>query len=393
MTYIAPQLAHDVSMAHEFDPEEPTLEYLRRLLAPVPTNGTWVMEPKFDGWRWQTHVLMTEPGAANWVKSIGGRNGKDHSGSVPEIDQALAHLPAGTVLDGELVWEGGLVGSRATKKATYVVFDVLRLGDESTMSKSWTERRLILENEIAFDGQTVVLAPVTDVDEHSAEILAGWVELGVEGAVVKRKSAPYLPGSRRRDGFVKIKPKQSTEAVVLGWEYGKGDSNRSRCGALSISLVDTNQVTTCGYDATPEEADAIVGRMIEVQHWGWQPSGKVRHPGFVRFRPDREPIETIDQAIAAQDAVNVETTRMLVEKETEMTSSYLPGEGGQPETTGTSNWLRNYGAMGEAKLRDVVAQLRAGSGDAVDRVTARGGSLEANLAAAERAAESKGLTV
>ncbi len=65
------------------------------------------------------------------VACFGGRNGKEHTGNEPEIEEALAVLPGGTVLDGELVWDDGkLTGSRSAKVSRYVIFDVLAISAE-----------------------------------------------------------------------------------------------------------------------------------------------------------------------------------------------------------------------------------------------------------------------
>jgi ATP-dependent DNA ligase len=119
-------------------------------------------------------------------------------------------------------------------------------------------------------------------------VLELWVQYGAEGAVCKRKDASYSSGGRPRSGFVKIKPKQTTDAIVFGWEMGEGKSNRDRVGALKVRLVETGIETKVGYDATVEKAQSKLDRRCEVQHFGWQSSGKVRHPGFVRWREDLE---------------------------------------------------------------------------------------------------------
>jgi ATP-dependent DNA ligase len=154
----------------------------------------------------------------------------------------------------------------------------------------WSARRELLEGLMMKFGELaesphVQITPVADVD---LGVLCGWVEVGAEGAVCKRRDAPYSSGGRPRSGFVKIKPKQTTDAIVRGWEWGEGKNNRERCGALKVELVETGQMTTVGYDARPEKANAKVGRRIELQHFGWQKSGLVRHPGYVRTREDLE---------------------------------------------------------------------------------------------------------
>jgi hypothetical protein len=180
------------------------------------------MEPKWDGWRWQVHMTGLRP--EDRPRSVGGRNGKDHSGEVPEVDLALkvAQIPEGTVLDGELVWENTLVGARATKKVMFVVFDVLRYKGGDTMKWPWRARRQILEDMFE-ETEHLKRSLVSPLDD---QVLDEWIRLGMEGAVLKRIDAPYLPGSRRRDGFVKIKPQSTTEATVT-WQWAAGSSRSS----------------------------------------------------------------------------------------------------------------------------------------------------------------------
>lgn len=280
--YIRPQLAFDAG----------------KDLSLVPRDRSWVIEPKYDGWRFQVHVLDGE------VVSFGGRNGKQHATPSQIADQLLG-LPAGTVLDGELVAGGASfdVGRTSNRgKQTLVVFDILAAGGFDVTARPWQDRRRLLEVAIPrlvglrLDVNrevvvaNVVVSPVVYDPEQFDGTLDRWYASGFEGAVAKRIDAPYRPGSRRRDGFLKVKSKETTEAVVIGWEYGKGQSNKDRCGALHVTLSENDVDTWCGFGATSEEADAMVGRLIELQHYGWQPSGKVRHPGFVRLRPDLEEI-------------------------------------------------------------------------------------------------------
>src|ERR1700722_4682932 len=91
----------------------------------VPTDGTWVMEPKLDGWRW----IMVR--GADRVRSYAGRNGTEHTGEAPAIEAALVCLPLDTIIDGEMV--GGsysaTVSSALANKGSllFVAFDVLKL--------------------------------------------------------------------------------------------------------------------------------------------------------------------------------------------------------------------------------------------------------------------------
>lgn len=54
-------------------------------------------------------------------------------------------------------------------------------------------------------------------------------------------------------------------------------------------------------------------------------------------------------------------------------------------------WLRNYGAMGDEKLKRTVAQFEKGYGEAITRVMDKGGDLEENKAKCLYEARKRGL--
>jgi hypothetical protein len=157
MEPMKPMLAFDPSMAHEVVAGESQREYLGRLLAPIPTNGTWAMEPKLDGIRWQ--VLIEEIGpheGDRWthVRSIGGRNLKEHK-TPPHLAEALATLPEGTILDGELMAGdcSSDVGSLAQRgKQVYVVFDVLAFAGKDVTRHPWSARRELPRRAVRVGG-------------------------------------------------------------------------------------------------------------------------------------------------------------------------------------------------------------------------------------------------
>src|SRR6202034_1962654 len=56
----------------------------------------------------------------------------------------------------------------------------------------------------------------------------------LEGVVVKRRAAPYLPGSRAGD-WIKEKNFFTQEVVIGGWTEGKGERDGS-LGALLLGI-------------------------------------------------------------------------------------------------------------------------------------------------------------
>jgi ATP-dependent DNA ligase len=251
----------------------------------LPSGDDWVMEPKIDGWRFLFEV------GDDHVRAFGGRNGRDHTGDAPEVEAWLKeHLPAGTILDGELVTQGhgpavssGIADGQAGRLA-FVAFDVLRASGMDVKGYPWHTRRKMLETLLPVPVGPVQLMPVYSPDE---ELFQEWLKRGLEGAVVKRKNSLYRCGRRTKD-WQKFKPQTTAEAVIIGWKYGVGIGNRDRCAALLFRMLDSEAESSCGYSASPKEADALVGHTFEMLHHGLFPSGKPRHPVFWRMRPDRD---------------------------------------------------------------------------------------------------------
>lgn len=278
-SFIAPQLAFDGNGT--FD------------VIPFADRDKWIMEPKWDGWRIQIHVALAPGVEESFTVAAYGRTGVRQNHELDAATEAalLAQVPAGTILDGELIWQDasgghGRTGSRESKTVTFVAFDVLAVTGTAVTAEPWHKRRKLLEQIIDKQSDHLKISPVSTVDET---VFAEWRKLGMEGAVLKRTDAPYLPGSRGPRGFVKVKPQSTTEADITGWVYGKGAGNKHLAAAVELRLHNTGAKTSCRVqDLPPEEADALVGRIVEIKHSGWQPSGAVLHPQWGQLRPDLE---------------------------------------------------------------------------------------------------------
>jgi len=349
--------------------------------------GDYALEPKLDGWRFLMHTT------GRGVIAVAGRNASDYSGRLPYIETELAaSLPPDTCVDGELVgteWGDvqsvmGMGGPHIpTVKSgglRYVVFDVLRCDGQDTRSLPWRDRRAILESA-NLDGYI----SRTDVFEATPRALQVALATGFEGVVCKQRDSVYVNG--RSPSWVKIKAEWTCEAMIVGWEVGTG-SNAARLGALHVTLLDENDAPKVGPDGKPvttkvgggftdaqrQEFAGLkpptftpqgwgAGTVIEIKHNGEMASGKVRHPTFVRLRNDKAPKPTPRRQPAT------------------------------PRTPAPGSWVRNYGAMGDAKLTQCIRELHLGSGDAVDRVNQKGGNVNFNLHRAIEAAVAKGIHV
>lgn len=151
----------------------------------------------------------------------------------PEL-AVLRGVPAGTVLDGEIiVLEDGrpsfprlqqrehLLDPRRIEiasqriPATLMAFDLLYLRGVRLYAKPLSERRALLEQVVGELGSPHVLAPEPILEQGRA--LFSWAEQNqIEGIIAKRLSSPYLPG-RRSTHWNKIKVAQTAVFEVIGF--------------------------------------------------------------------------------------------------------------------------------------------------------------------------------
>jgi len=153
----------------------------------------------------------------------------------------LQGLPAGTVLDGEIVVlrdgkpEFNLLQSREQARtphrirslahstpATYVAFDLLYLGHESIMNQPFSERRKLLEVLVkgVNDPQLLLSEGVTG---QGKAFFAEACRLNLEGIMAKRSSSRYQPG-QRTDAWIKIKKHSELYCSIIGFvPTGKDD--------------------------------------------------------------------------------------------------------------------------------------------------------------------------
>jgi DNA ligase-1 len=212
----------------------------------------WQAEWKWDGMRAQ--IVRRGDDATIW-----SRGEELVNEAFPELVAAAEALPAGTVLDGELLAvsaaEAGpltLQGFAALSKragrrrvpkkilaeipCVFVAYDLLEQSGEDLRSRPLAERRQLLETLMpacfaaALDRSGEAAAPrlFTSplVDGDSWEALAARRQesraRGVEGLMLKRRSSPYRTGRVRGDWWKwKIEPLE-IDAVLLYAQAGHG---------------------------------------------------------------------------------------------------------------------------------------------------------------------------
>ncbi|MEV7542425.1 ATP-dependent DNA ligase [Streptomyces sp. NPDC089915] len=191
----------------------------------LPRGPGLAYEPKFDGHRMV--VLRTAGGVA-----LQARSGRTVTAAFPDLVAAARALPAGTVLDGEVVvWHEGrtefaLVQRRAaatparaaalarTLPASYAAFDVLELAGLDVRARPYEHRRALLVDLLAPLGPPLQPVPMTT----DPELALTWYETlpasGIEGLVVKRLDQPYPSGRR---SWRKLRHTNVRDAAVIGY--------------------------------------------------------------------------------------------------------------------------------------------------------------------------------
>lgn len=195
--------------------------------------GPVVVDSKLDGIRIQVHRRGDD--VRVFTRSL-----DDITSRVPEIVAGVRAMPASDlVLDGEALTVGPdgrprpfqeTAARSATLDASGAVltpffFDCLHV-DGTDLLDAPLLRRLDALDAVA--GSSVVHRLITtDVDE-ARSYFADVVRAGQEGVVVKAADAPYEAG-RRGAAWVKVKPRNTLDLVVLAVERGSG----RRQGTLS----------------------------------------------------------------------------------------------------------------------------------------------------------------
>ncbi|WP_328953268.1 non-homologous end-joining DNA ligase [Kitasatospora purpeofusca] len=204
----------------------PPVEVMRPAAVPAvpPADGLGgagvLYELKLDGFR--CVAFARGPDRPPFLQS---RSGRDLAAEFPPIAAAVARLPAGLVLDAELVaWRGGrfafeeLLRTRRDRAAEdvalgLIAFDVLALPGRDVRSLPLADRRRLLLAALA-----EVPPPVQPVlaTTDRAEALT-WMEqladTGVEGLVCKAAGSAYRPRGAGRV-WVKYRRGDTVDATV-----------------------------------------------------------------------------------------------------------------------------------------------------------------------------------
>jgi bifunctional non-homologous end joining protein LigD len=195
----------------------------------APDGSEWIHELKLDGYRMQGRVA-TARGKKSRSATLITRGGLDWTHRMPDVAAALAKLPVtDALLDGEVVVfdDDGKTSFAELQAAfqegrkkplTYVIFDLLHLNGHNLRSLALERRKNLLEKLLAeaTDGDHEgILRYSEHLGTRGREIFEKACQLGAEGIVSKKASAPYSSG--RAGSWLKIKCVRQQEFVIGGF--------------------------------------------------------------------------------------------------------------------------------------------------------------------------------
>ena len=184
----------------------------------LPEGLEWLWEIKLDGYR----ALAVKSG--NGV-TLFSRRRKSLNRQFPYIVEALADLPAGTVVDGEVVavCESGrpdfnlLQKFRAdASRIQYYIFDLLCWKDRDLTRVPMVERRALLKSVVVIGDERIRIADYFEAAPKG--LLSAVREQGLEGIIGKRKDSVYQPG-KRSGAWIKYRVNRGQEFVIGGTRY------------------------------------------------------------------------------------------------------------------------------------------------------------------------------
>ncbi len=284
------------------------------------SDQNWLFEIKWDGYRAIAEVL-------NDNVKLYSRNGNSFIDAYPVIAKQLQKLSISAVLDGEIVVMDENGNPNFQKLQNYVdnihlwlayyVFDLLELKGEKLYDQPLIKRKHLLANLLGDDPVIKYSDHVNEAGEAFFKVVS---EKGLEGMMAKKMDSLYYPGKRTNE-WLKIKVHNTDEAVIAGFTQPRG--GRKYFGSLVLGMMKGGRLHYVGHtgsgfneqllsdlhnkllplqqEQSPFEEKVKTNMPVtwvkpmyvcEVKFAEFTSDGIMRHPIFLRLRPDKKSVDT-----------------------------------------------------------------------------------------------------
>lgn len=137
---------------------------------------------------------------------------------------------------------------------------------------------------------SLIVAPALDFGAPQGFANSMVRQGGYDGAILRRKDAPWTPGASKNGEALKVKPVQSLDLRAWAVYPGKG-KHANRAGGITVAYrgVETNVGT--GFSDTEREhltLHGCKGLIAEIEFMELTADGKLREPRFKGWRYDKE---------------------------------------------------------------------------------------------------------
>jgi DNA ligase D-like protein (predicted ligase) len=298
-------------------------------------NGPeWVYEIKLDGYR---AIAIN----SNSVVNLFSRRHKSFNHQYPHLVEALAELPEGTVVDGEVVAldDSGrpnfnlLAQFRSeASRIHYFIFDLLVCNDRDLTKLPLSGRRDLMKTFLKLQSPRLRIAEQFEVSAN--DMFAAVRQQQLEGVIGKRKDSVYEAG-KRTGAWVKCRANRGQELVIGGYIPGPHGFDslivgyyqgkdlmyvaRVRSGFVPASrrqvferirhlasptmpfanLPDTHK-SRWGDELTAEKMKECVWlrpeAVAQIEFLEWTTGDRLRHSQFVGLRADKNPRDVVKES-------------------------------------------------------------------------------------------------
>ena len=275
----------------------------------------YVAEHKFDGSRyWSLDGRL-------FSRRLSVKDGQpiEKTDNVPHLSIDLKHLPAGTILDGEIYYPNsnsmqvtsimGALPAKAVERQAlnpirYAIFDMPRYMGKDISQRPWEERRAMLEDvykTYLSKSKHIDLTGVVRGDKR--KFLDEMLSSGQEGIMLKNVKSTYDPDKRPEHHWYKVKKNLTDDVVVMDYLPGKGKyegmmgsvvfGKYDKRGGKLVQLGRCSGFTDAQRLEITKHPQKYLGKVIEISAMEGTEAGFYRHPQFKQLRVDKGPEQCI----------------------------------------------------------------------------------------------------